>query len=628
MSVESEWHVSNSSEVSWSSDDHRLIRRMDRGRHRRTAVAMWPMLVAVGCFASAMIAPPIPIWFAGAMAVAALLRVRPTSIAVSLILLTGSFASQAQLGSRQLSPGRFEGIVQLTADPDSTDSSIAVDVRSALGRLRMVAHGTATAGIRSLSAGDRIRVSGRIESGRFRDASRHLRGNLIVGSATSRISRTPFIEAIESLRSVIIRGAAVLPDQLRPLYLGFVIGDDRGSAPVVEADLEAAGLGHLTVVSGENLAFVLLVASPLLRRVALRRRFLLIALLLVVFAALTRLEPSVLRATVMASVIAATIRAGRPASPLRTLCLAVIVIVIVDPLIVWSLGFRLSLSATLGIIVLAPPISRRIPGHRRLARAIAVPVAAQIGVAPVSIPVFGPQPLLAVPANVLAAPAAAFVMMWGCTAGVVAGLLGDGVAGILHRPTALGLQWVVFVASIVASLPPITVGLLAASTATAVGIASAVVRGRARAVLAIVCVMTLLLPLLAGPTGTSPLVGERLGGARVWISGGSDRSVVVLLGGGVDIAQLLGELRSRGVRRIDLLVRASAVSSAVGAQRALLAALSVGHTVSVDDPIQSPADQVETSEIGTLAVTIRRVGPRLEIDVAAASEPDPLTGGG
>ena len=609
------------------SDDPEVTLSLRSRQVRLSTMAWWPVLVSIGCLGSALIAPPIPIWFAGGLTVASLLRVRPLFIAVGLIAMSGALAAQAQMGSRQLAPGHFEGIVQLTADPTSRVSSASATVRTQDGRLRMVAYGAAAGRLRLLSAGDRTRVVGRIESGRILDPSRHLRGDLIIATSSPPLARTPFITAIEALRSTIVRGAVVLPDGLRPLYLGFVIGDDRGSSPVVRADMDASGLGHLTVVSGQNLAFVLLVLSPLLTRVGIRQRFFIIILVLLIFAAVTRFEPSILRATMMACVVAATVRLGRPASALRIVSLAVIAIIIVDPLIVWSLGFRLSLAATVGIVLLAPPISRQIPGPRRLAQAIAVPIAAQIGVAPIAIPIFGPQPVFAVLANVLAAPAAAMVMMWGCTAGVLAGLVGDGVAVALHRPTVLGLQWVTMVARVISSLPPISIGLPAVVVAVAVvaGALSGLLRGRARVAIAVVCVTALLVPAVTGKQGSNSLVDARIGGARVWVSGVSDPSVVVVFGGDVDVADVLAGLRKRRAQRIDLLVRSSGASSATEAERQILQRVAVDRTASLDDPVSQGAGSIERVELGDLVVALDRSGPRIKVDVGPVSEPDPGT---
>jgi competence protein ComEC len=119
----------------------------------------------------------------------------------------------------------------------------------------------------------------------------------------------------------------------------------------------------------------------------------------------------------------------------RLLCVAVAGLVLVDPLLVWSVGFWLSVGATGGIAMLAGPLATRLPGPRPLAEAAAVSLAAQVGVAAPSIAVFGGVPLASVPVNVLAAPLAAAVMIYGLPAGALAALVPDHLAALIQLPT-------------------------------------------------------------------------------------------------------------------------------------------------------------------------------------------------
>ena len=186
---------------------------------------------------------------------------------------------------------------------------------------------------------------------------------------------------------------------------------------------------------------------PLLRRCRPAWRWGLTVGLLGWFAALTRFEPSVLRATVMAGLSATAFGLGRRVSPLRLLALATTLLILVDPFLVWSAGFWLSVSATLGIVTLAGRIEQVVPGPRWLALPVAVSIAAQIGVAPVSWLVFGREAALALPANALAEPAAAFVMTYGLPAGLLAGAVPHWAAALLHGPTIVCVRWLEAVAA-------------------------------------------------------------------------------------------------------------------------------------------------------------------------------------
>jgi competence protein ComEC len=177
---------------------------------------------------------------------------------------------------------------------------------------------------------------------------------------------------------------------------------------------------------------------------------------LALFAAMTRFEPSVLRASAMAGVGLLAAFAGRPAHGRRLLALAVAGLVLADPFLIHSLGFRLSVGASAGILALARPLAARLAGPRWLRDGLAVTAAAQIGVAPVALPAFGRLPLIAFPANLLAAPAAAALTLWGFGSGLAGGLLEPlvpGAPGALAVPSRVLSSYLAGVASGAARFP-------------------------------------------------------------------------------------------------------------------------------------------------------------------------------
>ena len=101
------------------------------------------------------------------------------------------------------------------------------------------------------------------------------------------------------------------------------------------------------------------------------------------FVVLTGAEPSVMRAGVMAGLALIGVLLGRPRSTGSILAGAVVVLLVVDPALVWSVGFQLSVAATASMVALATPISRRIgflPSS--LSLAASATLAAQVGVTP------------------------------------------------------------------------------------------------------------------------------------------------------------------------------------------------------------------------------------------------------
>jgi len=248
--------------------------------------------------------------------------------------------------------------------------------------------------------------------------------------------------AANGLRRTLSTGAASLTERQRSLYLGLVIGDDRAQPEDLVEAFRESGLAHLTAVSGQNVSFVPAVAAPVLRRMRLAPRLLLTFALLGAFTLVTRGEPSVLRATGMAAVAAYGAAVGRPSTGVRALAIAVTALLLCDPLLVTSLGFRLSVAGAAGILVGARPLQHRLPGPEWLTAPLGVTLSAQLAVAPLLVASFGSVTAVSVLTNLLAAPAAGPVMAWGLVGGLVAGVVGEPAAAVLHVPTRLLLGWI------------------------------------------------------------------------------------------------------------------------------------------------------------------------------------------
>lgn len=298
-----------------------------------------------------------------------------------------------------------------------------------------------------------------------RAAVRHVVGALQLDAVGDWTLGSPLNRASNRVRRLFGVGAAQLPAPDDSLYAGLVIGDDRNEPPEMVDQFRASGLAHLTAVSGSNVAFMLAAASPLLRRLRPMARWAATVLIIAWFVALTRFEPSILRAGVMAGIASTGFLLGREKPPARVLALAVGALVLVDPLLVWSVGFWLSVAATAGVAVLGPPLAKLLPGPSWLTIPASVTLGAQLAVAPITLVVFDSLPLVSVPANLVAVPVAGCVMLYGLPAGLVAGVvtdlrwlgaLADPIAFAVQLPSAVGTRWIATVAALGARLEPPT----------------------------------------------------------------------------------------------------------------------------------------------------------------------------
>ncbi len=553
------------------------------------------VVTAVSAAAAALFGAAVPAWLpptliACALVVAAARRSGPRwlvggALAVAMVALVALRADQDLAGLDLPLPERVDGTAQLAADPESGRFGTRVEV-TVDGRRYMADFDRDTEGVvRALRMGNRVALSGAVSdldrAPRGWVLSRHLAGRIRVSEA-ERVSGTRiWFRAANGVHELLWRGSGSMSEQHRALYVGLVVGDDRRQDELTQFRFRASGLTHLLAVSGQNLVFVLVALSPLTSRVTFRWRWALGALAIVGFVLVTRAEPSVLRAAAMALLGLTAAATGRTVPGVRTLCLAATGLLVADPMLVHSVGFRLSLAATAGLVLCAQRIWRLVPGPEWLARPLGVTLAAQAGAVPVMAATFGPTSVLAVPANLLAEPAAGLVMTLGMTSGLLAGVVREELAWVLQLPVRVAVWWVNTVAAGIAELsaPPLPI---AGWVAIGAGLAAATALWRHRGHSAAGrCVLVAALPILLLVRPPLPLTGGSLeldGGATLR---SCNESWVLEVGGGPgpqDAVSIQEGLWRQGLTRVALVSAAESTPALVDLAGRLGAVLVVGES--------------------------------------------------
>lgn len=403
---------------------------------------------------------PRPVVLSSVVAVAVVgLRSGSRALVALAVVMAVVIRGGTQLDSlRQPLPvGPISGEARLVTDPTQRNFDVQA-ILSVEGRRYVASMPSAEAvDFRSMQVGETVAVEGTpraIEGAPVGWVlSNHLAGRLRIESITTSAPAPPWYRIANRIRALIARSGSSMSPENRALYLGLVVGDDREQSELQKYRFKASGLSHLLAVSGQNVAFVLAIASPLTRRLGPRRSIAVAVPLLAIFTLVTRAEPSVLRAVTMTSIVLVALAVGRPVQGLRILSLTVIGLVLVDPLIVHSMAFILSVSATSGLIVLAQPLSAWLRGPPWLTEPLAVTVAAQLATAPVLFTMTGSLPSVATPANLLAVPVSGFVMMAGLTVGLLAGSLRSEIGAVLMWPVEWMVRWVGWVANSASRLP-------------------------------------------------------------------------------------------------------------------------------------------------------------------------------
>ena len=588
------------------------------------------VLAAVATAVGAALAVPVSLTVACTVVAALVAAVAFARRGRALLVIVGLMVAASMLGARSESglarpAAPVVGRATVRTDPERRPGGVVVELGVGGRRYRSYATGEIARSIAGASVGDEFDLRGTTSDlaapWEWR-ASRHLCGRLALSRVGPVRAGPWWWRSATWIRGRITAGVASLDPAARSLFGGVVLGDDADQTQIERYRFRVSGLSHLLAVSGQNVAFLLVAAAPLLTRLRLRTRWAVGVALVVWFAIITRLEPSVLRAAAMAVVAATATALGRYVTGLRVVSIAVIGLMLVDPLLVWSTGFRLSVSASVALVVCSRPLlrclQRHLGGPDRLLEALAVTLAAQVGTAPMLVTIGGSVPLLGPVFNLLAVPVAGVLMVYGVVTAPLAGIVGGPLARFAALPDGAMCRWLSWVARVGSSAtwPRVgTVGAWAMVLAIViVAIAGASGQrpdrrvGRIGVAVLVICFAVIVFDVveLAPEGAIAPGIAA---GAQAWV--GRSAAVMVLSPTASDASALSLLARSR-VARLDLVVVLGGGRRTADAVWALRQAAGVG-VVLARDPgtVAGAVGLVEgIVGVGDVAVAMRHVSDR------------------
>ncbi|MEP0711414.1 ComEC/Rec2 family competence protein [Algoriphagus sp.] len=216
---------------------------------------------------------------------------------------------------------------------------------------------------------------------------------------------------------------AKIPDvKSEQIALALLLGQKKNLDPSIREAYTQAGVMHILAVSGLHVGIIyalfLLILKPLkLKREKARLYLLLVILIIWLYAFLTGLSPSVVRAATMFSLLTLGQMRERPPSVYNILAFSAILMITFNPDVIFEVGFQLSYLAVLGIVMLYPIIlDLWLPRSKALEyiwKTASVSIAAQLATFPLSIYYFHVFPTYFLLGNLLILPLAFIIMQVG-----------------------------------------------------------------------------------------------------------------------------------------------------------------------------------------------------------------------
>lgn len=430
--------------------------------------------------------------------------------------------------------------------------------------------------------------------------------------------------AAARVRTGIRAAVEPLDAEERSLIPALVVGDDQAMPPELVEDFSTSGLTHLSAVSGTNLTLVVGFLLILARWCGVRARGLLVVggLGVVGFVLLARTEPSVVRAAAMGSVALLGMGSNGKEKGTRALGVAVFCLLLLDPWLSLSVGFALSALATAGILFLAPgwrdALTRWTP--RWVAEAVSVPLAAQLVCTPVVAAISDQVSLVAVVANLLAAPAVGPATVLGLVGGLL--MLVTASVGLAFGYVAGWCGWwIVAVAQHGANLPAAAVewtasagsiAVLSALCLLCVRVLPRVLSSRRMSLgLAVTCTLVLLRPLPSPgwpPDGWVMVACDVGQGDGLVLNSGGSTGVVVDVG--PDPALMDRCLDRLGVRELPVVLLTHFHADHVAGLSGALSGRSVGRldVASLSAPASGAAGVASIANAAEIPVRVPEYG--------------------
>lgn len=368
----------------------------------------------------------------------------------------------------------YEGIV--VSDPDVRDANQRVEIRISNANESTVMLAVAPR-YPKVAVGDFVHVSGTLlmpqafatESGRIFRYDKYLQKNdvrFLLNFAYLRvIEEAPWYSLpalLARIKHSFLNGvSSALPEPYASLAGGIVIGGKSGLGNELKEAFTRSGLIHIIVLSGYNVMIVAEWVIATLSLTNLKRRWSAVAgaIALLIFVGIAGATATSIRAAVMALIALYARASGRTYAAGRALLFVVLLMLIWNPLyLVFDPGFGLSVTATAGLIWLAPRIELLLAFLKNVfwRDVMATTLAAQIAVFPLLFYNTGNLSLVAIPANILVAPLIPLAMGLSALAGF-AGMLFSAILPLLGKvlafPAYLTTASLIFVARESAALP-------------------------------------------------------------------------------------------------------------------------------------------------------------------------------
>ncbi len=248
-----------------------------------------------------------------------------------------------------------------------------------------------------------------------------------------------------------------LPKEQAALLNGMLIGYTKGMDEKMTGAFSDAGLTHVMAVSGMNVAFIVFPLIFLFKKMRIGQtpaNFVIIGVL-ILFVFVTGFSPSVLRAVIMAVIMLTAQIIKRQTDVITSISFAAILLLLYNPYTLFDIGFQLSFTATLSLVLFYKYIKellsfKHIPGF--ISDVLSATLAAQIGTIPITAFYFNKISIISLASNLIVVPLVEVITIIG-TIMALAGQFSTEVSQVIGYVDCTFLTFILYVTKISSKVP-------------------------------------------------------------------------------------------------------------------------------------------------------------------------------
>ncbi|MFN8414159.1 MAG: ComEC/Rec2 family competence protein [Anaerolineales bacterium] len=217
--------------------------------------------------------------------------------------------------------------------------------------------------------GERIRVRGQLKTPPENDVFSYrdylAREGIHSYMSQAEVTRLPgnvgkfYYSAMYALKDKLVTNTyRLFNDPEASLLSGILFGVDTGLTQELQNAFKNTGTAHIIAISGFNIAIIAGIFFSIFKRIFGERYGAAFAILGIFFyTLLVGADAAVVRAAFMGSISLLARQLGRRNDGMNALASVALIMSIINPLVLWDVGFQLSFFATLGLILYAEPFS-------------------------------------------------------------------------------------------------------------------------------------------------------------------------------------------------------------------------------------------------------------------------------